>query len=355
MRKIGFLLICVCILIPLTACNSEKETKRQSEKDNLEINEETKEDPSCQHIWQEATCTMAKKCTLCSEISGLNLGHDWIEASYEAPLTCKRCGAVDGEKLKLSDECDKVLCSGEYNGNSYEVVLNEREDYSGLYLEIGVIKNNRWVLEPTPDMPFITTKVYDTEKKSFGEIHYIGQGCFLCQKENSGSYAYAIYSAENGKSITRDRWYQPLPIICSNTDEFFIIHQGRYNGDNRLWNTDNCFTVLNKTTMTTSEIILEDGISDWADGAHYRFSNISEGVFWIAPAGRNETAFYDINGKKVIDLSPYYISFKWHLNFANGTCCFYIKNENDSYYLITIDKSGKVLSSEPASLHDFGV
>ncbi|MBR2972386.1 MAG: hypothetical protein IKC61_05615 [Clostridia bacterium] len=58
---------------------------------------------------KDATCTEAgltngKKCTVCgtvtveqSEIHAL--GHDWADATTEAPKTCKVCGETEGEKL----------------------------------------------------------------------------------------------------------------------------------------------------------------------------------------------------------------------------------------------------------------
>ena len=54
---------------------------------------------TCNHEWQEATCTEPRTCTKCGESEGNALGHDWLEASCTAPKTCSRCGITEGEPL----------------------------------------------------------------------------------------------------------------------------------------------------------------------------------------------------------------------------------------------------------------
>ena len=51
---------------------------------------------TCEHSWKDATCTVAKKCTLCGETEGESLGHEWQEVTCEAPQKCSRCGATSG-------------------------------------------------------------------------------------------------------------------------------------------------------------------------------------------------------------------------------------------------------------------
>lgn len=50
------------------------------------------------HDWQEATCTVAKKCTKCEETEGEALEHTWIEATCSVPKTCSICKKTEGEK-----------------------------------------------------------------------------------------------------------------------------------------------------------------------------------------------------------------------------------------------------------------
>ena len=48
-----------------------------------------------------------------------------------------------------------VLASGYDGDDYYQFVANETEDYNGVKDELGVIKNNEWLLKPTLDMPFV--------------------------------------------------------------------------------------------------------------------------------------------------------------------------------------------------------
>lgn len=51
------------------------------------------------HVWEEATCTTAKTCTVCKETEGEALGHTWADATCTTPKTCTVCSATEGEAL----------------------------------------------------------------------------------------------------------------------------------------------------------------------------------------------------------------------------------------------------------------
>ncbi|MBQ9860566.1 MAG: leucine-rich repeat domain-containing protein [Clostridia bacterium] len=53
----------------------------------------------CGHIWDEATCTAAKICTVCGATEGEALGHEWQAATCTAAKTCVACGATSGKAL----------------------------------------------------------------------------------------------------------------------------------------------------------------------------------------------------------------------------------------------------------------
>ena len=74
-NKILLLVLVASTLTVFTACDSEN-----------------KEVENCIHEWQEATCTEAKKCSLCSQVSGSKLGHTTQQG------TCSRCGEYCGSK-----------------------------------------------------------------------------------------------------------------------------------------------------------------------------------------------------------------------------------------------------------------
>ena len=48
------------------------------------------------HQWVEATCTEAKRCSVCGLIDGNPLGHKWVEATCTEPKHCSICGTTEG-------------------------------------------------------------------------------------------------------------------------------------------------------------------------------------------------------------------------------------------------------------------
>lgn len=51
---------------------------------------------SCQHQWEEATCTAPRTCSKCDLTEGEALGHSWKEADCVTPKSCKRCSLTEG-------------------------------------------------------------------------------------------------------------------------------------------------------------------------------------------------------------------------------------------------------------------
>lgn len=51
---------------------------------------------SCQHQWQEATCTAARHCAKCDAVEAEALRHNWMEGNCVTPKTCSRCGLMEG-------------------------------------------------------------------------------------------------------------------------------------------------------------------------------------------------------------------------------------------------------------------
>ena len=121
----------LCLILLLTACDSadtqpagsQSKTSDQAEKE-------------CTHIWEAATCTTPKTCSLCQKTSGVAKGHSWENATCIAPKTCSTCqetsGAVLGhnyaETITVSATCQgsgtkKFACSNCTNSytESYEL------------------------------------------------------------------------------------------------------------------------------------------------------------------------------------------------------------------------------------------
>ena len=52
---------------------------------------------SCNHEWNSATCTEAKRCRICGQREGEALGHSYGNAGCETPKACQTCGQTEGE------------------------------------------------------------------------------------------------------------------------------------------------------------------------------------------------------------------------------------------------------------------
>lgn len=261
---------------------------------------------------------------------------------------------------ELSDECDKILAEGEdENGNYYELVANETEDYSGVTIEIGVIKNNTWSIPLTTNSPFIgesgllslydgvnsaTGSIYD---EKFAKFYYIGNGCFY--------YNYTILNGNNGKSyngnesnfipvVQSDRKNGENIMICNDDGKYILKKYGEK------------FRVLDAKTMKIKTINVScdydiDYAFPYAEGL-FACMNYSSDV--------QTNGFYNLKGEKVIDLSQYtlakntyysdctggYSGIYQSLVFEDGKCTFKITNEVGTNYIVTIDKKGKVIDSE---------
>lgn len=65
---------------------------------------ETEPVPGKDATCEEAGLTEGEKCVACGEITKAQetipaLGHDWVDATFEAPKTCNNCGATEGKAL----------------------------------------------------------------------------------------------------------------------------------------------------------------------------------------------------------------------------------------------------------------
>lgn len=248
------------------------------------------------------------------------------------------------EDLKLSDECDIVLAtSSNYSDDLYELVANETEDYYGTEIEIGVIKNNEWLVPLSNDNPFLNEKGLVYTKKSddlsvFDEdlyFEYCGNGCFYNYcfvKDIVGQMSYGvIYNSENGKCYDltehNDVWPREKPVESGGNYIMMCKRYDAYDSNNEC--------ILNTSTMELKELEVNG-----------HASSFSEGLFCLTWS--NKEGFYDENGKLIIDLSEYDISSSPSQNiyFINDECTFKILNDTGNHYQITINKNGDVISSQ---------
>lgn len=235
------------------------------------------------------------------------------------------------EELVLSDSCDKVLASGyDKENNFYELVANETEDYTGVDIKMGIIKNNEWLVNLSQDIPFINdegaltlynSSIYD---KKYSKFTYIGNGCFY--------YNNCIINSNKRTSFEKEyaegSWYS---FIIGYDNDGYVMYRDIYK--------DNVF-VINTNTMEKELIPGEWGQND------SRVLPCSDGLF--AYINEYSTAsydgFYNFKGEKIIDLSQYRIENKMQLSFKNGECTFDVENPAGNDYTITINTKGDVIN-----------
>lgn len=314
------------------------------------------------HDYVEATCTTAQYCKVCEEEDGSPLGHDFTEATYEAPSICQRCGETKGEVLQLSSTCDKVLVRvTEKDGSVYELVANEKESYAGVQAEIGIIKDNRWVLEMTSDHPFV-----DKDGTIFGgansiynppECIYIGNDCFLIIANKKSVIYNAVtkqYHIELYEEYGKDDYHPALSGDCL---EYANVLHKPHNPNSNILNKESSLLLidignvptggryvelLDTNTMSVSEIVLTD--KQFRDEFSDHYYPVSEGLFAIIAKGLR---FYDTNGNEVMEVKlTLYEGTRQALCFKDGKCAAYVKNPNGTIYYVTIDRNGNVISSE---------
>lgn len=55
-----------------------------------------------EHTFGDATCTLAKTCSVCGAVEGEPLGHTWSKATCSTAATCKYCGQTTGTTIDHS-------------------------------------------------------------------------------------------------------------------------------------------------------------------------------------------------------------------------------------------------------------
>lgn len=263
---------------------------------------------------------------------------------------------------KLSDDCDKVLASGkDPNGDKWELVATEEEDYSGTTIRLGVIKNNEWVVPLTTECPFLESDgslcsgFYDIYEDDFNIFYYIGSSCFAYAQYNRPLKADIIWNVNTNKIYNCDDYKdnRSFPKIAYDIDKEAPTSDGyaileSYDGTNK---------VSQYIDLNTMEIKnLNKPIDYNSYGGILYVLPISEGLFatYMIGSKYNCNGFYNINGEMVIDLNDYRIDIDHlyvdeHMTpalvFKNGKCSFNIHNDQGTEYIITIDKQGNVLES----------
>ena len=162
MKKRIFLILILIMVMTLISC--KKETTKGCEHAFQEATcTQAKKCSKCGategealgHTFQKATCTQAKTCTRCGATEGEALGHTFQEATCQAPKICSRCGAAEGEALKhqyILDSQGNYYCTSckksviEILGKNY--FLNKFSEMDGCEYETVYYESGQGVFVP---------------------------------------------------------------------------------------------------------------------------------------------------------------------------------------------------------------
>lgn len=271
----------------------------------------------------------------------------------------------------LADSCQYILATGYDNdGTCYQLVGEDYESYDKSIIRFGVIKNNQWLVEMTSDVPFLdeynciygsqslhndyilegygTLKNATSDSKSdfYNRFGYIGNGCFYLlgvERDTSGYYiennlsTIVFWNTEKNNSkivnnITMsdmENYVQDNEIVISELVDY----------DFRLSNDAFALLdikLLNPKTFETKKIFsqkltIENNMSN-------SIHQISDGLFYA------NGSFYNADGSKAFDLAIKNIHEIGHFN--DGKCEIITQIDTGTKYIVTIDKTGKVISDE---------
>jgi len=274
----------------------------------------------------------------------------------------------------LADSCQYILATGYDNdGTCYQLVGEDYENYEKSIIRIGVIKNNKWLVEMTSDVPFLdeydciyggqdengeyNLEGYGTlksiiEKSSESNIYdrfgYIGKGCFYL-KSNRATKTISIvdqlctivfWNAEtNSQKIINNVIISDID--CYNSDNDLLIS---VLADHLFIVSDNQFAdmniqLLNPGSLETKTIFTQhfDINSSWSK---YKIYQSSENLFYV----EKDNSFYNINGNKEFELD--FNNVEEIGRFDDGKCEIITQVESGGRYRVVIDTTGKVISNE---------
>lgn len=267
------------------------------------------------------------------------------------------------DTVKLIDECEYVLADGiSKNGDYYYLVANESKSYDGKD-EIGVIKNNKWLVPLTSDHPFINKdgaiiglESYKSEIEKYGKsdrFAFSNNCCFFAGYDFKQVGYKIIFNSETGESkhIEIDDTFDYDVFLNISIDVVSGLNQRRIIGQNDdsviIKSVRGGFGVNDKITIKIFNTKSMSVTKEFAPNQFWMVSPISEGVFSVVEDNDSgDRFFYDVNGKKVIDLSKYNIGKFDYCYFVDGKCTFTATNDAGDSFEITIDKSGNVVEEK---------
>ena len=181
MRKIVLKLVSLLVLCCFVGCSTNAAGTNNNGFSN---------DNTCSHNWRSATCTEAKKCSLCGDTQGSELGHNYSDATCTSPRKCQRCSNVQGAAL------------GHQYSSGYCIRCNAKDPN---YVEYGTVqgtvtyKYNNYVgnrgdsgslVYLFPNMSGYDTSKYDNSRACRGFTGEYDSGIMVTKCDGNGNYVF---------------------------------------------------------------------------------------------------------------------------------------------------------------------
>ncbi len=262
------------------------------------------------------------------------------------PVTQTTTEATTEPEIQLSSQCMYVLCTGYDEGVCYELVANRIDYFPESIFQVGVIKNNEWLVPLSEESPFLDDghwRGYWNEK-STDKFQYMSNGCFYYEKDR---YEEIIYKPETGVSF-----------VVSGLKSFALHTDGNGNVDYSKLVNDECEVLTRKGrddnyaftcfNMNSGETQVIEQYNPGNSGE--RIGRLSDGLFYAyafnSITGSGYEGFFDMEGNMVLDLKDYSISDYNDYIFKNGKYTAICLNDSGVKYEITFDTQGNIVKQE---------
>lgn len=276
------------------------------------------------------------------------------ETTYQE--TTEETSQDDNSKLALEQQY--IFGDGiDKENNHYEIVGNVNESYNGSELEVGVLKNGKWLIELTTDNPFIQNKLWDysgyNADKNF--CGFLNAGTFyISDKRFMYDFEYSSYNDNDlfvwNVETNKSKW-----VMGAGSEHTLNDYSELGNDRNNKYvyissKVSGLYNEVKLNFLDTKSLKVKELYT--VTSSNENCSQISEGLFYASIDFKNKVGietFYNEDGSVAFDLREFNNSetdIVYVGDFKDGQC--EIRNElkNGTKYLIIIDKTGKAIKSE---------
>lgn len=170
MKKILLISLSITLLFILCSCSDSTSSSNTNNTNNTNNSSNV---TTCNHIWNDATCTEPKSCSLCNETNGVALGHTTSTgicsrcnenfSGWETGAYTDEFGLPTGDKYIGADCYGTFSNSATTNSNLYAFVQIDKENIGIMLWEY-----NRNLVKGTYDYEYYDITILDEN----GTKHY---------------------------------------------------------------------------------------------------------------------------------------------------------------------------------------